>query len=158
MADLKAHPPRDLGLDTSITAARGRDNYDLRGVLRTKPGRADSEATLSMSCSDKIASWTLTGLQGSLLFLIMQPVYINCILVGEVESHLEDAMKAECERAFVSRLQNRFSRSIELPFSVRSCKYILKSPRLLSLRNRHLLDLRLCPSGTRGHRPPIGVQ
>ena len=36
-------------------ASRGRDNYSLYGVLRSKPGRADSPPTLCMSCSDKIA-------------------------------------------------------------------------------------------------------
>jgi hypothetical protein len=29
---------------------RGRDGYDMLGVLRTKPGRIDSDMTLSMSC------------------------------------------------------------------------------------------------------------
>lgn len=36
-------------------ACRGRDGFALHGVLRTKPGRADSPPTKCMSCSDKIA-------------------------------------------------------------------------------------------------------
>ena len=41
-------------LDTSSTekieSLRGRHDFDVLGVLRTKPGRIDSEPTLSMSC------------------------------------------------------------------------------------------------------------
>ncbi|KAF8974701.1 hypothetical protein BDZ97DRAFT_1774944 [Flammula alnicola] len=57
-------------------ASRGRDNYARLGVLRTKPGRADSPPTLCMSCSDKIA----------------------------VPKDLRDVIHEDCERALWKRL------------------------------------------------------
>lgn len=51
------------------------------GVLRTKPGRGDP--TISMSCSDKIAKWTILGCQGCLLMtLLATPIYIDTVVVG----------------------------------------------------------------------------
>lgn len=91
--------------------SRGRDDYSAIGVLRTKPGRADSPSTLSMSCSDKIAFWTLLGLQGALLSSIMNPIYLDSIIVGEMDQLLEDAVRGECERAFIHRLKPSLSRS-----------------------------------------------
>ena len=85
-------------------AVRGRDNYSLFGVLRTKPGRADSPPTSSMSCSDKIASWNVIGIQGALASLYVLPVYIDTITVGEVELDMQDEVREDCERAFYARL------------------------------------------------------
>ena len=85
-------------------ASRGRDNYSLFGVLRTKPGRADSPPTLCMSCSDKIASWNVTGFQGALASQFLEPVYVDTILIGDVETSLRDVVQEDCERAFWKRL------------------------------------------------------
>lgn len=85
-------------------AARGRDNYSLYGVLRTKPGRADSPPTLSMSCSDKIASWNVLGIQGALASRYLAPIYIDTIVVGEVAPDMQQEIRRDCERAFYMRL------------------------------------------------------
>ena len=85
-------------------ASRGRNNYSLYGVLRTKPGRADSPPTLCMSCSDKIASWNVTGFQGALDSQFLEPVYVDTILIGDVETSLRDVVQEDCERAFWKRL------------------------------------------------------
>jgi len=88
------------------TTARGRDNYSLYGVLRTKPGRADSPPTLSMSCSDKIAVWNVLGIQGALASQILRPMYISSIIIGEVDDSMQDLVREDCERALWKRLQD----------------------------------------------------
>lgn len=86
------------------SASRGRDNYALLGVLRTKPGRADSPPTISMSCSDKIAAWNYLGLQGALASRFLKPLYISTLIVGEVPENMHNVVIEDCERAFFKRL------------------------------------------------------
>ncbi|KAJ7122806.1 adenosine deaminase/editase [Mycena epipterygia] len=99
LKDSAVRPPTDPS-----SAARGRDNYSLWGVLRTKPGRADSPPTTSMSCSDKIAAWNFLGIQGALGSRFLRPLYIENIIIGEVPSHLQDSVGEDCERALWGRL------------------------------------------------------
>ncbi|CAG8821367.1 16399_t:CDS:2, partial [Racocetra persica] len=76
---------------------RGRIDYESFGVLRTKPGRVDSEPTLSMSCSDKIAQWNVVGLQSALLSELISPIYLLSITVGDM-FYLKDLNRALYER------------------------------------------------------------
>ena len=48
--------------------------------LSTKPGRG--EPSRSYSCSDKICLWSLLGLQGAALSLLLRPVYLASIVIG----------------------------------------------------------------------------
>ncbi|KAF8653600.1 hypothetical protein AX16_003844 [Volvariella volvacea WC 439] len=93
-----------LELSEGDTMSRGRNNYSLFGVLRTKPGRADSPPTSCMSCSDKIASWNVLGFQGALATYFLEPLYIDKIVIGEVEEGLQPVVREDCERAFWGRL------------------------------------------------------
>lgn len=80
---------------------RGRIDYDSVGVLRTKPGRVDSEPTLSMSCSDKIARWNILGLNSALVMpFLRKPIYLESIVTRE----LFDA--EALERALFRRTQD----------------------------------------------------
>lgn len=87
--------------------------YHVTGVLRTKPGRGDP--TLSMSCSDKMFKWTVLGVQGALLMLLLdKPVYVNTVVIGQCP-YSQEAMS----RAIFGRFQKKIE-SLKLPegFSV----------------------------------------
>ncbi|KAI7823891.1 adenosine deaminase/editase [Gamsiella multidivaricata] len=63
---------------------RGRIDYDSVGVLRTKPGRVDSEPTASMSCSDKIARWNVLGLTSALVAPFLGSIYLQSVIAREL--------------------------------------------------------------------------
>ncbi|KZW03896.1 hypothetical protein EXIGLDRAFT_827843 [Exidia glandulosa HHB12029] len=87
------------------SASRGRVDYARLGVLRTKPGRVDAPPTACMSCSDKIALWTVCGIQGALgASLLAQPLRIDRIIIGDVPQEHRAAAAEDCHRAFASRL------------------------------------------------------
>ena len=86
--------------------ARGRDGYALRGVLRTKPGRADAPPTMCMSCSDKLATWNVLGLQGSILSEALEPIYLSGVIIGGVPEEMRKIVKEDCEQAFYGRLRS----------------------------------------------------
>ncbi|KAH7047686.1 adenosine deaminase/editase [Linnemannia elongata] len=96
--------PKDQRLDCNdqvLSFRRGRVDYDSVGVLRTKPGRGDSEPTLSMSCSDKIARWNILGLNSALVMPFLEkPLYLKSVVTKE----LFDA--EALERAFLGRIQS----------------------------------------------------
>jgi hypothetical protein len=55
-----------------------------------------------MSCSDKIARWSVPvlGIQGALASLILAPVYIYPIVLGEVDDSMQEQVLMDCDRAF----------------------------------------------------------
>lgn len=103
MRKLKESHPHST---SSATVTRGRDNYSLHAALRTKPGRADSPPTSSMSCSDKLAKWAVIGFQGALLSTVLEPMFIDKIIIGDecIPEDLYKAVRSDCERAFGLRV------------------------------------------------------
>lgn len=109
MAAIKAQeevPPTAPG-----AAVRGRNGYENYGAIRTKPGRADSPPTISFSCSDKIATWSVLGLQGAMLEPLFDPVYLTGVVIGGVNeldpdgADLRDKVRPEIARAIWGRLE-----------------------------------------------------
>ncbi|CAG8542242.1 adenosine deaminase/editase [Gigaspora rosea] len=120
---------------------RGRIDYGSFGVLRTKPGRVDSEPTLSMSCSDKIAQWNVVGLQSALISELISPIYLSSITVGDM-FYLEDLNRALYERIQdITNLPHGYfpHRPIIIPS-------LLKFERSRSYLSEGLLDKDLIPS------------
>ncbi|KAG0759566.1 hypothetical protein G6F57_009102 [Rhizopus arrhizus] len=86
---------------------RGRFEFDQLGILRTKPGRLDSEPTLCMSCSDKIARWNVLGTQSALLSHLYHPIYLESITIGDMyDQHALE--RALYERVSLADLPNSY--------------------------------------------------
>ena len=83
----------DEAVDMHLSGAKFVDD-NVR--LSTKPGRG--EPSRSYSCSDKICLWSLLGLQGAALSLLLRPVYLASIVIsGEMD-------EAVASRALSSRV------------------------------------------------------
>lgn len=89
---------------TDKNPLRGREYYTQTGLVRTKPGRADSLLSKSKSCSDKLTLVTLKGLLNCLTQdLFEDQIYLDSIIVPK---HLfTDGLK----RCFTSRVAKNFS-------------------------------------------------
>ncbi|GAA5989062.1 hypothetical protein JCM5350_003644 [Sporobolomyces pararoseus] len=107
-------PPLETSLSSQLETPnpthlvhRGRISYSSFSTLRTKPGRADSPPTTSHSCSDKIALWSLLGVQGGLLSTLGVHVELSFIAVSGVKGSREerDKVRGEIRRAVGGRLE-----------------------------------------------------
>ncbi|KAI8069667.1 hypothetical protein BC940DRAFT_297241 [Gongronella butleri] len=76
--------PGPVDPDPQHAVSRGRLGYEQLGRLRTKPGRLDSELSICMSCSDKLARWNVLGIQSAILSHIFEPIYLDSIVIGDL--------------------------------------------------------------------------
>lgn len=82
------------GLCQSVYRGHYGWSKEVGDCLRTKPGRGDAKNCASLSCTDKLTSWALLGLQGSLMSaFIAKGVYLSTVNVP-FGAHLLDKILA----------------------------------------------------------------
>lgn len=126
-------------------------NRKARGVLRTKiesgegtipvkPGQRiqtwdgilqGSQRLLTMSCSDKIASWNVLGLQGALLSYFVEPIYLDSIILGSLfhPRHMHRAMCGRIEKS-VGEVPSpfRLNKPKMCAITTMETRHLIKSP------------------------------
>ncbi|RKP32306.1 hypothetical protein METBISCDRAFT_25823 [Metschnikowia bicuspidata] len=79
---------------------RGRAHFNSVGIVRTKPGRADSKISYSKSCSDKLCIKQVTGILNAISSWLIEPIYLLYLVVPR-----EKYAEVDFLRCFHERLQ-----------------------------------------------------
>ena len=100
--DISDDDPYQFVDPSNHSIIRGRLNYKRLGIVRTKPGRYDSEMTLSKSCSDKLCIKQVSSLLNCLTWsLFKEKVFLDYLVIPRLTA--QD--KSSLERSFKQRLQ-----------------------------------------------------
>ncbi|XP_013792117.1 double-stranded RNA-specific editase 1-like [Limulus polyphemus] len=94
------HPNRKARglLRTKIEAGEGTIPVKSTETVQTWDGIIQGQQRLlTMSCSDKVASWVILGMQGALLRHFLEPVYLESIILGSL-FHPSHFYRAICGR------------------------------------------------------------
>lgn len=99
------HPNRRARgqLRAKIEAGEGTIPMKSGDDVQTWDGVLQGVRLLTMSCSDKLARWNVVGVQGSLLSLYVEPVYLASLTLGGLfhRSHLARAMGSRVSHTLV---------------------------------------------------------
>ena len=84
-----------------------------------------------MSCSDKVARWNVVGLQGSILSHIVEPIYLNTLVIGSLfhRVHLQRAVIGRIEHLQGLPAPFRLTRPLLVTTSTPPDRLPSKSPR-----------------------------
>lgn len=93
------------------------------GKLRIKPGKGDR--TMSLSCSDKLARWSMMGLQGCMLSSILGPIYLSSVVLADGTPFNQTAM----ERALFARFTDA-DKHLSHPFKLHQPAVIIASNKI----------------------------
>lgn len=88
------HPNRHSRGVARVKIEQGEGTVLAENQLQTWDGILSGERLYTMSCSDKIARWNVLGLQGALLSIYVEPVYLKSIIIGSLfhQQHLTRAV------------------------------------------------------------------
>jgi len=114
---------------------RGRAYFGEKGLVRTKPGRRDSQKSLSKSCSDKLCMKQFTSLLNSTTYSFIDPryqyqFYLKYIVLPEKSINEEDVQRCFCDRLDLGvlnpEIQNHFQAFKIIPSTITDSIYEFK--------------------------------
>lgn len=113
-----AHPLRQSRGQVRVKVEAGEGTIPAESQIQTWDGILSGERLHTMSCSDKLARWNLLGLQGALLSLYIEPVYLKSIIIGSLfqEQHLLRAVYSRISG--VQGLPEQFTATLPLLHAV----------------------------------------
>lgn len=96
--------------ELSGNVLRGRENFTLKGRVRTKPGRRDSPLTLSKSCSDKLALKQFTSMLNGITSSFVDPAgcYLKYLVLPENKTDIPALERCFYERFNPLSIENGY--------------------------------------------------